>query len=246
MATPGTRREAQFDMREPATQNTHLPTLEQVRNLIADMEFAAADLVLTTPLTASYNATNKTLTAGADGELIVDGVAALVGTSVLIAGQPDMTQNGTYVVTIEGDASTAAELTRRDDMNESAHFVNGKVVPVTSGTANANTRWKLTVGAIPFVLDSTTAEFTKAVTDFTKVVEMTFPVEGDAATTIYTFAHNLDTRNVTHELYDDATGETVEAMFRRNDANTASVLIGEPLGVGNDLTLVIRAQVDPV
>ena len=70
--------------------------------------------------------------------------------------------------------------------------------------------------------------------------EMTFDIIGDDTTTTYSFTHNLDTLNVTHEVFDDA-GDTVFVSFSRVSADAVSVSFGVPLGVGTDFTLLIRA-----
>jgi hypothetical protein len=212
---------------------------------VAGLTKEAARAVLTIPFVGTYDATAMTLTQTAPAALIVDGVTVAVGDRVLLAGQLDLTQNGIYVVTTLGDSTTAAVLTRADDMNTSASLVNGTIIPVSEGDDNANTRWKLTPSSIPAILDTTNLVITKQATDVTRVVEMTFDIEGDDTETVYDFEHNLGTLNVTHEIFDNATGETVVAQFRRTSPNDVEVEFGVPLGDGNDFTLVIRAEVTP-
>ncbi len=74
---------------------------------------------------------------------------------------------------------------------------------------------------------------------------MQFPFAGDASTLSFAFTHNLATKNVTHEIYDTATGETVAMQFTRTSANAVRLDVGAPLGAGTNFTLVIRAEVDP-
>jgi len=237
----------QTDLRVPPTEETHIVRLKDMREYIASMTTAAVDVVLTTPFNGTYDPGAMTLTQTTPEELVIDGVTVAPAARILLTAELDKTQNGIYELTTPGvTGTTDAVITRASDFDQSSDIVNGMIVPVSGGATNAGTRWKLTVGAVPFVLDSVTMEFAKDVVDFTKVVEKTFAVEGDAVTTDYPFQHDLGTLNVTHELYEDATGETVIAGFKRINANNVQVGFGVPLGVGNDLTLVIRAEIDPV
>jgi hypothetical protein len=213
---------------------------------VAGLTKEAARVVLTSDFGGTYNATAMTLTQSAPAPLEIDGVTLAADDRVLLVGQVDLTQNGIYVVTDEGDGTTTpAVLTRAEDFNASADLVNGTIVPVSEGDDNANTRWKLTPSTLPAILDSTNLVFTKQATDVSRVVEMTFDIEGDDTETVYDFSHNLNSRNVTHEIYDNDTGESVVALFRRTSANDVEVEFGVPLGDGVDFTLVIRAEVDP-
>ena len=167
------------------------------------------------------------------------------GYRILLAAQSDLTQNGIYVITTLSDGTTTAVLTRADDFDDSTDIIAGTIVPVTAGDNNGGTNWKLTPATVPATMDTTNLVFTKQATDTKRVTEMTFTITGDDATVSYPFTHNLATRNVTHELYDTTTGETVVAQFTRTSANAVRVDIGAPLGTGTNLTLVIRAEVDP-
>jgi hypothetical protein len=212
---------------------------------VAGLTKEAARVVLTTPFVGTYNATAMTLTQTTPAILVIDGVTVAAGDRVLLTGQLDLTQNGIYVVTTQSDGTAAAVLTRAEDFNASADLVNGTIVPVSEGDDNANTRWKLTPATLPAVLDTTNLVFTKQATDVTRVVEMTFDIEGDDTDTLYDFEHNLNSLNVTHEIRDNDTGETVVAQFRRTSPNDVEVEFGVPLGDGNDFTLIIRAEVTP-
>jgi hypothetical protein len=116
---------------------------------------------------------------------------------------------------------------------------------VSSGIANAGTTWKLT-GTGPFTLDSSNLEFALDIAKFTEIAEAVFDVVGDTSTTEYPFTHNFNTRNVQVEIYDNTTGETVFAQVARTSVNDIKITVGEPLGVGNDLVVVVRAVVTPV
>ena len=236
----------QSDLRVPPTEQTHLVRLGDMIDYIGGMTALAVDYVLKLPFDAAYNAPGMTLTGSTCDEFEADGVVPNVGDRVLIAGQLDGTQNGIYTVTQQGDGSSAeAILTRASDMNNSTSLKNGLIVPVTGGSTMAGTRWKLTVASVPATLDSTALEFAQDIVDFTKVVQAVFSIAGNAVATSYPCTHNWGTKDVTHELYDAATGETVVAQFTRTSVNAVRVDVGAPLGVGNDLVLVIRAEVTP-
>jgi hypothetical protein len=218
-----------------------------MQEYVAGLTKAPVRVVLDTPFAGAYNATALTLTQTTPAALIVDGVTLALNDRLLLVAQLDATQNGIYVVTDLGDGSTTpAVLTRASDMNTSADIVRGTIIPVTAGTVNANTLWKLTPASIPAVLDSTALNIVKDVVDLTKVVEMTFEIEGDDTTTVFQFNHNLDTLNVTHEIRDATTGDTVIAGFTRTSANAVSVTFGIAPETGEDFVLIIRAEVDPV
>jgi hypothetical protein len=77
-----------------------------------------------------------------------------------------------------------------------------------------------------------------------KPLQAVFDIVGDDTTVEYVFEHNWSTTNVTHEFYDKTTGSSVGAEFSRTDVNSVKVTFGLPLGVGNDLVLVLTASVD--
>jgi hypothetical protein len=212
---------------------------------VAGLTKESVRVVLDAPFVGSYAAAGKTLTQTTPAALEVDGVTLALNDRVLLAAQTDKTQNGIYTVTTEGDGSTAAVLTRATDFDDSADLVPGTIIPVSAGTANGGSAWKLTPATVPAVLDTTVLEFKKQSADTTRVVEMTATLTGDTTTTSYPVTHNWATKNVTHELYDTATGETVVAQFTRTSANAVKIDVGVPLGAGTDLTLVLRAEVDP-
>jgi hypothetical protein len=110
----------------------------------------------TTALPAStYNngtsGVGATLTANANGALIIDGYTFTSptddGKRILIKNQANTAHNGVYVLSQAGDAvpGTPFILTRSTDFNTPGTGVNqinaGDFFLITSGTANANTSW---------------------------------------------------------------------------------------------------------
>lgn len=242
----GIRHHAQIDMRIPPTEATHIVRMGDMMEYVAGLTKEAVRAVLTSTFAGTYDSGALTLTQSTPAPLVVDGIALDASDRVLLVGQLDLTQNGIYTVTIPGDGvSTAAVLTRSEDFDASTDLVNGTVIPVTEGTENAGTKWKFSPATIPAVLDTTNLIFTQVLVDLARIVEMTFDIEGDTTTTLYQLEHNLNSMHITHEIYDNATGETVIAQFRRTSLNDVEVEVGVPLGVGNNLTLVLRTEVEP-
>ena len=79
----------------------------------------------------------STLTANNSGVLSVDGETVFqVEDRILVKDQTDKTQNGIYIVTVAGDASTEFVLTRSNDLDGVVDF-SGLSISVIEGTDNA-------------------------------------------------------------------------------------------------------------
>jgi hypothetical protein len=105
--------------------------------------------------------------------------------------------------------------------------------------------WALTTDGT-ITLDATSLEFTRDnAGPITRVAEQVFTMTGDDMTEEFSFNHNWNTMNVTHEIFDSA-GHTVLAEFTRVSANAVKVKLGVPLEAGDDLKLIVRAQIEPV
>ena len=76
------------------------------------------------------------------GEQTIDGVAVVAGDRVLVMAQTAGAENGIYV-------AAAGAWARAEDANSAGDLTSGVIVPVESGTTNADTVWMLTTdGAI--------------------------------------------------------------------------------------------------
>jgi len=100
----------------------------------------------TANLTVTYSngvaGVGATLTnAGAQVAFSIDGQSPTVGQRVLIKNQSTTFQNGVYTVTNVGSGSTNWVLTRATDYDTVTDINNTGLIPVQSGTANANTGW---------------------------------------------------------------------------------------------------------
>jgi hypothetical protein len=82
-----------------------------------------------------------TLTANANGVLVVDGVTITSGMSILVKNESTQANNGLYTVTLTGSSTSAYILTRSVLMNQSNQFSGAVVVIGQSGTVNANSFW---------------------------------------------------------------------------------------------------------
>jgi hypothetical protein len=79
--------------------------------------------------------------AGSQATFALDGQSPTVGQRVLIKNQSTNTQNGVYTVTNVGSNSTNWILTRATDYDTPADINGTGTIPVSAGTANANTGW---------------------------------------------------------------------------------------------------------
>ena len=141
-------------------------TKAYVDNTTAGLNFHAAVHAATTAnLDATYNngtsGVGATLTANANGALIVDGHTLSSSERVLVKNQTAGLQNGIYVVTTTGDESNPWVLTRATDADNSpsGEVAYGDFTFVQQGSTNAgfgfiiNTTGTITIGttAISYV-----------------------------------------------------------------------------------------------
>jgi hypothetical protein len=105
----------------------------------------AALAATTTHLNATFSGGAGILTANVNGVFTIDDVTTfVVGSRVLVKNQINAIQNGSYVVTDVGSASTPWVLTRGTYFNESSE-IPGSFQFVTDGTLNRSTGWVATV-----------------------------------------------------------------------------------------------------
>jgi hypothetical protein len=236
----------QFELVTPPTAPGHLARLKDVIDYVARKVKNPVRVVETANIVGTYESTDKTITQTTAAEFVIDGITLALGDRVLVAGQTDKTQNGIYVVTTLGVTSGAAGvLTRSEDFDENADIVSNVRVPVSEGDDNKDSTWVLTTDGT-ITLDSSNLVFAKdSAGAFAHIVQQVFTLVGDDSTSEFTFSHNWDTLDVTHELY-DSDGVTVFAQFTRTSVNDVKVTLGQPLATGDDLKLVVRGWVEPV
>ena len=110
---------------------------------------ASVRVATTADLSATYNNSNGTLTANANGAISIDGVSLSLNDRVLVKDQTTQTQNGFYKVTTVGSGSAAFVLTRTPDANEASEITGGAFTFVEEGTANADNGYVATHNGIP-------------------------------------------------------------------------------------------------
>jgi hypothetical protein len=233
---------SQIEMNVAPTADDHVVTLGVLEARLNGTLKSPVRAATTANLAAAYEGTGKTLTAGANGALAVDGVTLLAGDRVLVKDQTDKTQNGIYVVTATGDASNPFVLTRASDFDQSAELVKGVVINVAAGTSNKG-QWGLVYSSSALVLDSSNIEFER-VTQSEKAVKAAFDITGDGTTAQFDFAHSFGTKDVIFGLYDAATGEEVMADIIRTSLNDARVVFGEAPAAGENYRLVVITVVN--
>ena len=107
----------------------------------------------TADLSATYNngssGVGATLTAGSNGAIVVDGVSLSANDRLLVKNQSTASENGIYVVSTQGDGSTAFVLTRATPEDQPSELTGGAFVFVEEGTANANNGYVFTHTGAP-------------------------------------------------------------------------------------------------
>jgi len=99
--------------------------------------------------TVTYSNGAGTLTASANGALIIDGVTVSVADRVLIKNQASAVQNGIYVVTTTGSGAAAFVLTRGPDADTAGELTGGAFFFVEEGTDNADNGYVTTFNGTP-------------------------------------------------------------------------------------------------
>lgn len=110
-------------------------------------------------LSATYSngtaGVGATLTATSNGAFAdVDGIAIALNDNVILNGQTNKAQNGSYILTTVGSAGTPWVLTRAPFIDQASEM-EGSFEFVTSGTTYGNTGWVLTSLTEPVVVGTT-------------------------------------------------------------------------------------------
>lgn len=134
------------------TRQYVLDVLAGVRDPKDAVRVAADSLPANTPAGAGVG---KTLTADANGALVIDGVAMALNDRVGYV--ENGVSAGIYVVTQVGDAGNPWILTRATDADEDIEVTQGLSFDVVEGTAYGKTRWLLTTDGI--TVDTTSLTF---------------------------------------------------------------------------------------
>lgn len=165
----------------------------------------------------------------------IDGVSVLAGDRVLVKNQTTGAQNGIYV-------AASGAWTRSTDADANAEVTAGLAVMVTEGTSQADTQWVLATND-PIVIGTTALTFNQigAGSSFTQgnginiagnvisvdtavVVRKFAQTFGNGSATSFALTHNLNTLDVQVQIYEVATGETVECDVTRNSVNQVTIV----------------------
>lgn len=200
---------ANISMLATPSDPKHLVNKEFVELLLSRKIKDPVVAVATADLGCDYDATAKTLTqqSGSEAAFILDAVAVAKGDRVLVAGQTDATQNGIYVVTTNGDATTptAGVLTRASDFDSDSDITPSVMIPVMRGEKEGDVTWQMVNDtAVTLGTDDITFGRLKASSN---TVSYTGTVSGDGSTKELVVAHNLGTEAVQVSVKDHTTGE---------------------------------------
>lgn len=162
------------------------------------------------------------------GLLTIDGITLVAGDRVLVKANTVGSENGIY-------AAASGAWTRTTDADASVEVTAGLAVMVTEGTTQADSQWRLTTDD-PIVIGTTALVFAQigAGTSYaagsgisivgnviaidTAVVTRKFAATLGAGTSI-AVNHNLNTLDVSVQVYEIADGATVECDVNRTTAN---------------------------
>jgi hypothetical protein len=138
-----------------AANKLYVDTVAQGLNL-----HPAVRVTTTGTLAGTYELAGKTITMTANGALVIDSVALKVNDRVLVKDQTNATENGIYVVSVAGDGSTAAVLTRAADFDGTplTEVTAGAFTFVTEGNINHDSGWVL-ITDDPITIDTTELAF---------------------------------------------------------------------------------------
>lgn len=172
------------------------------------------------------------------GTQTIDGISVVAGDRVLVKDQSTGAQNGIYVAA--SGAWTRA--TDADNTSVDSEVKTGMSVFVSEGTANADKIFSLTTnGAITLGTTALTFATTGAGTTYTQgtgisisgsviaidtavVTRKASANVGDGSATSIAVTHSLGTLDVQVQVYEVATGATVECDVTRN--STSQVTLG--------------------
>ena len=170
----------------------------------------------------------------------IDGVTLAVGDRVLLKNQTTASQNNIYVFQGASTAMTLAVDGQQGNINA------GAATYVDEGTVNADTAWTLatdgtiTVGTTALTWNKFGASVaytagaglalagTQFSIDTTLIPRKVATNVGDGSSTSIAFPHNLATLDVQVQVYEIATGATVECDQVRTNANTVTLGFAVP------------------
>lgn len=211
---------------------------------------AACNYATTTALAANtYNngssGVGATLTANANGVLIIDGYTFLstdIGKRILVKNESTGANNGIYTLTQEGTLLQPYILTRATDYDTSGTGINeidqGDMVLIISGTTNSNTSW-VQQTPLPITVGTTALVFIQfaAVQTYTAGTGLTLSTNQFSITNIGT-AGTYGSASVVPVLTTNAQGQ-VTAVTNTTIAISGSAVSGNISGSAGNVTGVV-------
>lgn len=139
-------------------------TKQYVDNMAQGIDYKESCLVMAASLTAytsSGSGATKTLTATANGVLLIDGVTPDIGSRIFVNlnGSSGSVDNGIYTVTNVGSAGTQWVLTRSSDANTSVKVTSGMTTFIETGGTYSGRSYVLLTNNV--VLDTSILIFTQ-------------------------------------------------------------------------------------
>jgi hypothetical protein len=184
------------------------------------------------------------------GLLTIDGVTLVANDRVLVKDQTTQSANGIYV-------AAAGAWTRSLDADANAEVTAGLTVMITEGTTLADTQWRLTTNdavvvgttSLVFAQIGAGSSYTQGTgisiggnvisVDTAVVVRKFAQTFGDGVATSLAISHGLSTLDVQVQVYEVATGATVECDVTRN--STSQVTLGFSVAPAtNTLRVVVQ------
>ncbi len=202
-------------------------------------------------VTPAGSGIGKTLTADANGSLVIDGVSAVVNDRILVKNQTLAQDNGIYRVSDTGSGVSPYVLTRATDFDgsPSAEVRGGVFTFVQEGTVNSDSGYVVTTnGAI--VLDTTAIDWTQfsgagqlLMGDAIEKVGNTLSVKYDDVTLELNGSNQLRIKDLgvsTAKLANQAVDEfKIHASVAGNGLTGAN---GSPLAVGAGTAIKVAAD----
>lgn len=209
------------------TAATDAASVGQLNAAITGFDWKASVRAASTAnVSTTYTATAGTSARGQHTAApnTLDGVTLAANDRILLKNQTTGAQNGIFVVTTVGTGANGV-WDRATDFDQDAEVTAGSQVPVTEGTANADSVFMLATND-PIVIggaSGTALSFIRlgpaTATGVTK-----FSATGPGSTgTTWTINHALGTQDVHVQIRDASTNVQVEATVTMTDTNNVTV-----------------------
>jgi hypothetical protein len=227
----------------------HAVRLVDLENAIGEHYKRAVRVAVTADIgDVTYDSGALTLTENSPygGTPYFDNLPVAVGDRVLLAGQPDATQNGIYVVTAVGvETSSPYVLTRATDFDSSSEISPSVKVPVTQGNVHHDKVFTLTNDG-PITLDTTELHFEIVIDRVASVKQKNFTITGTGSQTAFTVTHNWGTKLLTVTVREATTGAEIFTDVALPNDNTVQINFALAPVSGKVYNVIILTEVSPV